>query len=323
MKLIDVSHWQGNIDWSKVAKDGIQGAYIKATEGSAAGSAFVDNKMDANFKGATANGLHAGFYHYAKFVSVNDAIEEAKWFVKHIKGYKFNMPPMLDLEENHCGSDANMNKAAKAFMEHVEKEVGSVGLYSFGVFFADNVDKALLKKYAYWHARYANDPVNVKLNDIYLWQHSDKGKVNGISGPVDMNKVGGKFFTLDEKKANKPASKPIAKPAAKKKPAAKATTHTVKKGETLSGIAKKYGTTVNKLSNLNSIKNPNIIHPGDKLKLTGTVKKAPAKQYHTVKSGDTVSVLAVKYGTTTAKIKSLNNLANVNKIYAGQKLRVK
>jgi LysM repeat protein len=96
--------------------------------------------------------------------------------------------------------------------------------------------------------------------------------------------------------------------------------YTVKKGDTLSEIAAKFGTTVSELVKLNSIKNPDLIYPGQKLKLKGTFTKAV---YHTVKKGDTVSELAIKYGSTIAQIKSWNKLKDVNKIYVGQKLRVK
>lgn len=98
-----------------------------------------------------------------------------------------------------------------------------------------------------------------------------------------------------------------------------ASTHKVVSGDTLSEIAVKYGTTVKALQDLNGIKNASLIRVGQVLKIPGKV----APTYHTVKSGDTVSELAVKYGSTTSQIKSWNNLKNVSLIYIGQKLRVK
>src|SRR5690606_26467823 len=121
----------------------------------------------------------------------------------------------------------------------------------------------------------------------------------------------------------------------KKKSASKSTSttytvYTVKAGDTLSEIAAKYGTTSKKLQDLNGIKNANLIYAGQKLKVPTRAKqsankssKASGKVYHTVRAGDTVSGLAVKYGTTVSKIKSLNGLKDVNLIYVGQKLRVK
>lgn len=103
---------------------------------------------------------------------------------------------------------------------------------------------------------------------------------------------------------------------------AKTKTYTVKSGDTLSGIAASYGTTTKALQNLNGITNANLIYAGQKLIVNGTAKKSSAK-YHTVKSGDTVSGLAVKYGSTQKQIVNWNNLRNPNEIYINQKLRVK
>lgn len=111
-----------------------------------------------------------------------------------------------------------------------------------------------------------------------------------------------------------------AAPAPKTEPKQAAGTYTVKAGDTLSELAQKFNTTVSELQRLNNIKDPNKIYVGQVLKLPGA-KNAPV--YHTVKKGDTVSELAAKYGTSIAKIKEWNKLKDVNKIYVGQKLRVK
>lgn len=104
----------------------------------------------------------------------------------------------------------------------------------------------------------------------------------------------------------------------------KTSTYIVKKGDTLSGIAKKYGTTVNKLVSLNNIKNPNLIYVGQKIKISGnTSTPKTSKVYYTVKSGDTLSGIAKKYGTTVKQLATWNNIKNVNLIYVNQKLRVK
>lgn len=101
---------------------------------------------------------------------------------------------------------------------------------------------------------------------------------------------------------------------------AKTTTYKVKSGDTLSGIASMFGTTVGKLQSLNGITNKNKIYAGQTLKVTGS---APKATYHTVKSGDNVSYLASKYGSSQSQIVKWNKLASADKIYIGQKLRVK
>ncbi|WP_143804085.1 LysM peptidoglycan-binding domain-containing protein, partial [Oenococcus oeni] len=93
-------------------------------------------------------------------------------------------------------------------------------------------------------------------------------------------------------------------------------------GDTLSGIAAKYGTSYQALASLNGIGSPYIIIPGEKLKVSGSVSSSSVSSYKVV-SGDTLSEIASKYGTTVAKLVSLNGLKNANYIYVGQTLRIK
>ncbi len=106
----------------------------------------------------------------------------------------------------------------------------------------------------------------------------------------------------------------------------KTVVYTVKSGDTLTSIAKKYGTTVDKIAKDNKIANPNIIYPGQKLKITtkSTSKPVTVTKYvtYTVKSGDTLSAIANKYGTTVSKIAKDNNISNPDLIYPGQKLKI-
>jgi len=101
----------------------------------------------------------------------------------------------------------------------------------------------------------------------------------------------------------------------------------VKSGDTLSGIAQKYGTTIKVLASTNNISNPNLIYPGQKIILPtdsslskGNISSSP---YYTVKSGDTLSGIAQRFGTTTLTLVKLNNISNPNLIYPGQVLKIK
>ena len=103
-------------------------------------------------------------------------------------------------------------------------------------------------------------------------------------------------------------------------------TYTVKSGDTLSEIASRYGTTYQAIAKLNGISNPNKIYVGQKLKITkgsGSSSSGSSKQYYTIKSGDTLSGISAKYGTSISQLCSWNGIKNANKIYAGQKIRVK
>jgi LysM repeat protein len=95
----------------------------------------------------------------------------------------------------------------------------------------------------------------------------------------------------------------------------------VQKGDTLSAIAKRYNTTVQKLVKLNNIKNPDLIYVGQKIKIKGVTSSNPA--YYTVNPGDTLSEIAKKYGTTVQKLAKLNNIKNPDLIYVGQKIKLK
>lgn len=101
-----------------------------------------------------------------------------------------------------------------------------------------------------------------------------------------------------------------------------ASTYTVQPGDTLSGIASKFGTSYQTLASLNGISNPNVIYVGQVLQVTGSAS-ASSSVYYTVRAGDNLSSIASRYGTSYQSIASLNGLANPNLIYAGQTLKIK
>ncbi len=102
------------------------------------------------------------------------------------------------------------------------------------------------------------------------------------------------------------------------------TTYVVQSGDTLSGIASKFGTTYQHLANINGISDPNKIYPGQTLKISGgSAPAAPSKQYYTIKSGDNLSSIAARYGTTVSQLCAWNGISNPNLIYAGTTIRVK
>ncbi len=91
-KIIDVSHWQGVVDWLKMFKDGVRFALIKATEGSENGSAFIDDQLKNNAINGHKAGVKMGAYHFARFISVEDAKKEADWYLKNIDGLPLELP---------------------------------------------------------------------------------------------------------------------------------------------------------------------------------------------------------------------------------------
>jgi lysozyme len=180
IKGIDVSHHNGVIDWVKVKADGVKFAFIKATQGIAYSK--VDYFRNHAPK-ALGNGVHVGAYHYATFSNVPEAISQAKYFYSVIKDYKLTYPLVLDLEENKDGaSRKQLTAAANAFMEFLENKGYKVMLYTSKGFLDYELDKTMLDC-PLWIARY-NKELGMTAD---IWQHTDKGKVNGIGGYVDMN----------------------------------------------------------------------------------------------------------------------------------------
>jgi lysozyme len=309
IKGIDVSHWQGDIDWRKVKDDGVEFAFIKATEG----TSFIDDKFLANVNGANAVGIKTGAYHFARFGSVEEAKAEARHFLSIVSKVRLTYPLVLDLEVDQKKVGKTMlTDAAIAFLEEIENAGYFAMLYTGKHFLENNLEEERLKPYALWIARY-----NSELgHHADVWQYTSEGRVNGINGNVDMNWSYRDFAAEIERMqsaSHQPA--PVSMPSA---PAQ--STYTVQPGDNLSKIAARFGTTVAALVEMNNIANPNLIYPGQVLKLKGEGSKP---EYYTIQPGDTLSGIALKFGTSVKQLQVWNNIKNANIIYAGQKIRVK
>lgn len=305
-KGIDVSHWQGRIDWQKVKKSGVNFAVLKATEG----TYYRDNTFETNYRGAMSAGLNVGAYHYAKFKSVAQAKAEAYYFLKVLNGRKMTYPVALDLEENKGGlSRSALTACAKAFMEIVEGAGYAVMLYTYKGFSIDQkyLDLKALDQYILWLARY-NSYLGAT---AHIWQYSDKGRVPGIPGNVvDLNTA---YYDLSGEypKNNVHISSVSNSNPATTYVSTKKVKHTVRAGETLSGIAKKYSTSVKAIAELNDIKNVNKIEVGQSLVVKKTVKKFYNKKYDKLATlVDSVHIYSDR--ALTKKVKKLDKGTKLN-----------
>ncbi|MET1178252.1 GH25 family lysozyme [Peribacillus simplex] len=252
IKGIDVSHWQGAIRWGEVAKADVKFVFIKATEGTSYSklSYFKENAPQA-----LAAGLKVGAYHYAKFATVAEAKAEAAYFLDSIRSFALNYPIVLDLEENKKkAKKKTLTDAAIAFLEAIEEAGYTAMLYTGKYFLENSLDESRLTNYALWIARY-NSMLGRSAD---IWQHSDSGKISGISTKVDLNIAYRDFTnTINTIRTHNTRAWEAETP----------TTYTVTKGDTLSFIAKKHNTTVKSLVSLNGIKDPDKIYIGQKLRL--------------------------------------------------------
>lgn len=340
---IDVSRYQTFSNFGDVAKSGVKFGWVKATEGSAAGTAYVSSTMDSEFNGLKGAGIEAGFYHFARYVSVSDALAEAEWFVSHIKNYDFTLPPALDLEYNGCGSVTVLGEATAAFLKYVEDQLGSAIIYLSASYY--NYVKDYVKGYGIWLADPSNSiNIPVSESELFAWQQNWHGQIAGISGEVDLDVACGNFFTVVNKLkapsttvtiapvlAPAPAA-PVKSAPVVVKPSAPSvpSTYTVHGGDTVSGIAAKFGLTISEIENLNHINTKtDEIFIGQVLKLKAN---APAPVHHitppkdltyTIKSGDSIDAIAAKFGVSASEIEKLNNITHPNLIQIGQVLILK
>lgn len=188
---IDVSHWQGDIDWQKVKADGIRFAIIKATEG----TAFVDPNFKRNVNGARAAGVRVGAYHYAH--PDKDPIQQVEHLLRTMEGLKLDFPPALDLEVNHGLSKEQVTHFALRWLSGIERRIGRKPIFYSYTSFIQAYIGAELGSWPLWIAHYDVD--RPRENGVWeswqVFQYRSTGRVNGIAGSVDMNAMEEGFFT--------------------------------------------------------------------------------------------------------------------------------
>lgn len=207
IKGIDVSSWQGSINWEKVNSE-IDFAILRAGYGS--DLAKQDDKtFKANADACTKLGIPFGVYLYSYADNVEKAKSEAKHILRVIKGYKLTYPVYYDLEDaNTTGkcSNAKILQMAKAFAEIIEGAGYTVGFYANKYWWTTKLTDSWYNGYSRWVAQYYDKCTYTGKYDI--WQYTSSGKVSGINGNVDMNYCYKEFEAKKE-----PVAKPETKPA--------------------------------------------------------------------------------------------------------------
>lgn len=315
---IDVSHWNAVGDWNAVHGNGISFVSVKVTES----NGYVSPDASAQTNGARAAGITAGGYHFAQ----NDSSPEvqAQFFVSECNARALLLPgsfvPMLDLEAAGLRATADDFTARFIAAFRVYSGQSRIAVYSNGDWYRNvlHPDQWADENVFLWIAVWNGDPGNPGWSHprLALHQHTDKGTVPGVNGNVDRDCTVAPFTVTDLTLGTGSTPAPPVTPPA---PPAVPDTYTVQPGDTLSAIAAMWGTTVSAVAVANGIADPNLIRAGQVLHKPGTTPPPSAGTY-TVQSGDTVSGLAVAWGTTVAAIVAVNHLADPNRIYVGQAL---
>lgn len=352
MKFIDISNWQAGLDVATVAKNGgLGGVIVKATEG----VGFVDKSCDKFIQQCIKNGIPFGFYHFAR---KNDAKAEAEFFRKNTSGYEGKGIPVLDWEDDQSVSWVNTFVERYHELTGIWPWV-----YANPWRFKQGKVNANCGRWVAGYPRNGITDINYGMNNslpgsynvgsVCAWQFSSSVRISGYNGSLD-----GDVFYGDKEAWKKYAGSKGSSSSGSSGSTGSSSGSVAPSGSTLelalgvmngkygNGDARKqalgsrYREVQDFINHIASASNETLaaeVKQGKygngndrKLLLGGRYDAVQAivngnsqKVYYTVKSGDTLSGIASKYGTTYQKLASMNGISNPNKIYVGQKIRVK
>lgn len=345
---IDISGWQKGINLEAVPADFV---IMKATEG----TGYVSDDCDRQYQQCKKAGKLRGVYHYA---NGGDAIAEADFFLKNIQGYIHDAVLALDWEGtgNPVFNSGNDKNWIKTWCNHVFEKIGVRPWVYTSSAYLGLVQG--IGDYGLWIAQYPNNdktgyqdnPWNEGAYSCACRQYSSSGRLNGYDGDLDLNKFYGDAVAWG-KYAN-PSGSPAPAPNPSPAPAPSAPSGStlqlalgVMRGDYGNGddrrnkLGSRYDEVQNFINHVatassqtlaEEVKQGKYGNGNDRKLILGgrynevqNIVNNGGAVYYTVRSGDTLSGIAAKYGTTYQQIAALNGISNPNLIYAGQKLRVK
>ena len=321
---IDVSQHQGSIDWRKVKASGIQFAMRRAGYGASP----VDGECERNARGCMEAGIPFGVYWFSYAYTPEMARREAEKCISVIREYKVQYPVCYDFEYDSVRY-ARQNgvrvtrtlatRLVEAFCGRVE-ELGYFAMYYSNLDYLERMfAPELRRKYALWYARYASAPGET---GIGMWQYRDNGRVDGIRGNVDMDSAYKDFARVISEEGLNHLKRPESTPYSATPEPNDVIRYVVKKGDTLSAIAKQHGVTLQRLISYNHITDPDRIYPGEVIDIPHG-ENVSAMRFYTVKPGDTLSGIAKKHQTTVKKLQQLNKIKDPDQIYPGQIIQIR
>ena len=299
-QVIDVSQHQGKIDFSKVKNSGIEKAILRVGWIGNKNNHTKDSYFDRNYIDCKNNDIKVGIYIYNYCNSVEKVIEGANYIYNIIKDLKIDLPIFIDMEDSQISnlSKKELTDIAINFCNFFKVKGYKVGVYANKFWFENKLDINRLLDYKIWWAEINGKSSHTSKYKVDLWQYTFKGKVSGISGNVDISYC---MCNCEEKEIsniNKKSNEEIANEVIQGKwgngeERQKRLTengynyndiqvivnrkikninkdeiiYIVKKGDTLTKIAKKYNKTISYLVNKNNIKDKNKIYVGQKIKI--------------------------------------------------------
>ena len=350
IKGIDVSEFQGSIDWDKVKADGIEFAILKLGNIYDYDTNYKDSKFDTNYKNAKAKGIKVGAYIYNYCNTVDTLKKGLEWAIEKIDGKKFDLPFYLDMEDKDIQgeSKASLTEQCNEFAKYVKSKGYRAGVYANVNWLKNELNpNDFDKDISVWAAQYYKECQYTGKYDI--WQYSSSGKVNGIRGNCDMNYLYNESIMKESGSADDSDNKSIDELAqevidGKWEDGEERKTKLEKAGYDYDKVQDRVNEILKEKENKKSVTEvaKDVINGeygnGEerKEKLEGEgydydqvqakvnqLLGANVTKTYTVKSGDTLSGIASKYKTTVAKLVKDNNIKNANLIYVGQKIVIK
>jgi len=312
---IDVSEWQGKIDFAKVKEAGIEIVYIRASEG----DGYKDPYYLRNYEGAKDNGIKVGFYHYLTARTEAEALEQAEFFVSILRGLQVDCRLAMDFESFGELNKQEINNISKAFLDEVKRLSGKeTVIYSDAYNARFTFDEELAEQYPIWVADYdVTEPGDGNWSTWVGFQYTDRGRIDGIEGNVDRD-----YFTSGILLSDNSSVPTDTTP----EPEENIREIIVKRGDTLSQLAAEYNTSYQYLARINNIANPNLIYVGQRIEVPNNLETTDindtSHKLYIVQRGDTLTKVSQEFDVSIASIVELNDIANPNLIYAGEILRI-
>ena len=290
---LDLSEHNGNVDFTKVKNSGISFVILRLGWIGNKENHTLDKKFIENYNNAKACGLKVGFYVYSYVENETAMLSAINWIKNQISGKTHEYPIFLDVEHKQISglSKEQQTNLCKYFCDNFENS----GVYANLDWFKNKLNISELTNYKIWLAQWTSSENHSADFKVDLWQYSSEGKVDGIKGNVDMNyclnceenteQITGQLSLLDLANA-------------------------VIRGEFGNGQERKQ-----RLKSMGYNYNEVQAKVNELMGVSSVTYK--------VKSGDTLSEIAQKFGTTVSKLASLNNITNVNLIYTGQILKIR
>lgn len=186
-KGIDVSFYQGNINFQSVKDSGVEGVYIRAGQG----MSITDEQFESNYEKASEAALLLGFYYYVTAENAEQARVQARRFASLIDGKDYQLRPAMDFEQFSGLSNDELNEISLAFLKELEAQTSVIPTFYTDAYAAANIWREELSAYPLWIAEYGPGPDGPSTTGIWKtwagYQYSDSGTVPGINAAVDLD----------------------------------------------------------------------------------------------------------------------------------------